>query len=229
MIDIHAHILPFVDDGSSSLEESLDMVRSAHESGVTDIICTPHLRNQFNKTPSELKVAFEEFKRAVKNAEIPVNLYLGQEIYLGYGYKKLFNENKIVTLNDTKYVLAEFNYFERRDIAETVYDLTTFGFKPIVAHVERYRYLSLEDIYEIKQVGGLIQVNADSIVGEGKKAHLRLVKKLFKHGLVDFVASDIHAERPFDMKSAYNYIVKKFGTEVAEVVFKLNAQEIING
>ena len=229
MIDIHAHILPFVDDGSSSLEESLDMVRSAHESGVTDIICTPHLRNQFNKTPSELKVAFEEFKRAVKNAEIPVNLYLGQEIYLGYGYKKLFSENKIVTLNDTKYVLAEFNYFERRDVAETVYDLTTLGFKPIVAHVERYRYLSLEDIYEIKQVGGLIQVNADSIVGEGKKVHLRLVKKLFKHGLVDFVASDIHAERPFEMKSAYNYIVKKFGTEVAEVVFKLNAQEIIIG
>lgn len=229
MIDIHAHILPFVDDGSSSLEESLDMVRGAHESGVTDIICTPHLRNQFNKTPNELKSVFEEFKMALKKADIPVNVYLGQEIYLGYGYKKLFSEDKIVTLNDTKYVLTEFNYFERRDIAETVYDLTTLGYKPIVAHVERYRYLSLEDICEIKQVGGLIQVNAESIVGNGKKAHLRLVKKLFKHGLVDFVASDCHAERPFNLKNAYNYIAKKFGIEVAEVVFKLNAQKIING
>lgn len=229
MIDIHTHILPFIDDGSPSDSISINMLEECAKQGITDIILTPHYRNAFKLTPSETEKAFQKFNKKVLEQNLPINLYLGQEIFVEKDYKKVFKENKILTLNNTKFVLIEFDYFTDQDIVEVVYELKRKGFISIVAHIERYVSADLEVALEVKNLGGYIQVNAESIVGETKRFYKKFIKKLFKNGLVDFVSSDIHYDRMNYMSQARRYVEKKFGKQTAEDVFINNAKMIIEG
>lgn len=227
MIDIHSHILPFVDDGSDGMEKSLSMLRKCMQEGVTDLILTPHHRRTFVASREKLQAEFMALEEAKKQSGINVNLYLGQEIYYKNDTKELLNKGELLALNGSKYILIEFGFFEYRDVAEAVYELKAAGYIPVVAHPERYTYFSLSDAQEVKELGGLIQVNAPSISGDSKKACLKKVKRLFKEGLVDFVSSDAHYGRNGSMAEAYKWVKKKFGTETAEKTFTLNAKKII--
>ena len=229
MIDIHAHVLPLIDDGSASLEQSLKILKTAVEQGVTDVIATPHLRGEYNASPEKIKDELNAFYHKVKESGINVNLYPGQEIFIDGDYKKLFSSNSVLGLNQTKYVLLEFDYFEDFDIAEVVYELKTMGYVPVIAHFERYSYAGIEVAEEVKALGGLIQVNAESLVGKDKRSYLKKVKKLFNEGLVDFVASDVHDFRENMLLKAFNFVSKKFGKATAQAVFNENAKMIIGG
>ncbi len=226
MIDIHTHILPFVDDGSKNMDYSISLVRESAKIGVTDIICTPHYRDNYRKTPSELLDAFEIFKGKIQRRNIPVNLYLGQEIYAGRELKKMLEEKAVLTMNGTKFLLVEFDFNEPAEILETVYELKILGYKPIVAHLERYDYVTMQDAYEIKKMGGYIQVNAESLLSIRTR---KFVNKMFAQGFVDFVASDIHVARKNFLAKAQKYVRKRFGNDAAEVVFELNPRKIIKG
>ncbi len=229
MIDIHTHILPVIDDGSPSDTLSIEMLNECARQGITDIILTPHYRNPFKLTPSETEQAFDEFNKKAIEQNIPVNLYLGQEVFIERDYKKTFKENKVLSLNKTKFVLIEFDYFTDQDIVEVVYELRRKSYIPIIAHIERYVSADLEVALEVKNLGGLIQVNAESIVGKTKRFYKRFIKKLFKNELVDFVSSDIHCDRINYMSEARRYIERKFGKQTAEDVFVNNAKVIIEG
>lgn len=227
MIDVHTHILPAVDDGSKSVENSIKMVKDLYANGVTDAILTPHYRGRHVCTKEDLLKSFDEFKSLVK--DVPINLYLGQEIYFDRNALNLLTSGELLTLNGSKYVLLEFNYFEKSDIVEAVYVAKVRGFVPIVAHVERYEYLNFNDVYEIKSLGGLIQINATSLVNKENKAYLKRVKKLLKHDLVDFIASDCHDFRPIRIGEVRKIVEKKYGVDIAKKVFDTNALDIING
>lgn len=229
MIDIHSHILPTIDDGSSGLEQSLQMIKESVEQGVTDIFLTPHYRNSYKLEREEVENVFEQFKKVVQQQNISVNLYLGQEVYVEKGIKDLLKENKVLTLNKSKYVLIEFDYIREREIAEVVYELKLLGYIPIVAHLERYAYADIDTAMDIKDSGGLIQINAASIANHDMKAKAKFVKKLIKNGLVDFVASDLHFNRENFMAKAYKIIAKKNGDQVAQDLFINNAKAIIKG
>ncbi|MBP5467183.1 MAG: hypothetical protein J6Y43_06460 [Clostridia bacterium] len=131
------------------------------------------------------------------------------------------------TLNGGKYVLLEFSTKHEKDIVEEVYTFTGKGYIPIIAHIERYYYADIETAKEIKELGGLIQVNAGSVCERfgpyGKKA-----AAFIKAGLVDFVASDVHFRRKNRMLKAYNAVAKKFGRETADRLFTENAEAILN-
>lgn len=227
MIDIHSHLLPLVDDGSASIESSIRRLKDAQNSGVTDIILTPHYKSGYRKTPQELREIFSKFNEEKIKQNVSVNLYLGNEILYGKNTRKTLKEQNVLTLNGTKFVLIEFDYFNVTDVTEVVYGLVRDGFTPIVAHVERYSYVSIGDIAEMKNLGGLIQVNASSFVGECSLRLKRRVKKLFKEDLVDFVASDEHVDRKNNLQLAKDYVTKKFGSETATRVFVENAKKII--
>ena len=134
MIDIHSHILPFVDDGSQSIECSLDLIKKAVAEGITDIVLTPHYRLRYTCSPKELLLAFDNLKNAVAENNIDINLFLGQEIFYTREVKELLKENKLLTMNGKKYVLIEFPFDTFYDISEAVYVLSNAGYKPIVAH-----------------------------------------------------------------------------------------------
>ena len=107
MFDIHTHVLPLVDDGSGSVETSLNMLRFMVENGVTDVVLTPHYRGKYNKTAKELKSLFNQFKKQVLDAGINVNLYIGQEVFRTEDLIGLVESKKVLTLNDTNYVLLD--------------------------------------------------------------------------------------------------------------------------
>ena len=230
MIDIRSHVIPEIDDGSPDIETSLNMVRSLAQSGVTDIICTPHYRKPYRISPEKTRESFEKFKAAVLEAGVNVNLYLGQEIYCNIKeYKSVLSGGLTLTMCGGKYVLLEFDFGEHTDIADVVYEVKLMGYIPIVAHIERYPYVTEDVVYEIKKLGGLIQVNADSVIGAMGKRIKKFVKKMFAEGFVDFVATDIHSGRPNVIEKAFEYVKKKFGADAAEVVFNANAKRVIKG
>ncbi len=227
MVDIHSHILPQVDDGSTSFSMSLEMLKTEMEQGITDIILTPHYRKKYKLSPAQLTEKFNDFCLEVKKNGIDVNLYLGEEILIDRNFKSIFVEKEVLTINQTKYVLIEFSESTYFDVSEAVYVLTLLGYIPIVAHVERYKYVDFDAIREIKELGGLIQVNADSLVGKGRFKYRKKINNLFDLELVDFVASDVHTFRKNTFKKCVNYVNKKFGEEVCNKVFKQNAQVLI--
>lgn len=230
MIDIHTHILPFLDDGSDSIENSLQLLKEEESMGVTDVICTPHFRAPHIKSAEETKAVFEDFKLKAKEAGINVNLHLGQEIAVeGKDVKALLRNGEILTVNDSKWVLIEFDFIKKCEIVEMVYELRNSGYIPIVAHLERYHYATEDIAYEIKVEGGYIQVNAGALVGKSARKNKKFAKRLIKGGFADFVASDVHHGRINNLLKAYQYVDKKFGRPAAEVLFKINAKKVIKG
>ena len=122
-----------------------------------------------------------------------------------------------------------FDFDYECDIVNVAYELALQGYKPIVAHLERYGYVDQRTAYEIRQVGGYIQINADSIVKPKSFRKKRFIKWLFKENLVDFVASDAHYNRKYLMKKAYKKVNRRFGKDTAQAVFCTNAKEILQG
>lgn len=229
MIDIHSHFLPFVDDGSDSIESSITVLKQACDQGVTDIILTPHYRGEYKEDGQSLLQKFNDFKQSVRDNNLNVNLYLGREIHITKDYKKEIEQCAFSTLNGSKYILIEFDFCDEQDIVNVVYELKMQGYIPIVAHLERYSYVDLSTAYQIKQTGGLIQINDESIIQPEWWEQKKLIKQLFKENMVDFVCSDMHVNRQYLMAKAYKKVVKRHGKETADAVFCDNALDIIKG
>lgn len=230
IIDIHSHIIPNVDDGSPSLETSIFLIEEQIKQGVTDIICTPHYRRgMFEPTKEEIIKNFNILKEEIQNRELNISIYLGQEIYLRRynSLEKILSEDKIFSMNNQKYLLLEFSYTNELDLSEIVFSTKLKGYVPIIAHIERYEYVGLDEAIEIVEAGGLIQVNSASVIGKHGGRIKKRVKKLLKNGLVSFIASDIHSNRENYMQKAYDYICKKYSVELANELFFTNASKLI--
>lgn len=229
MIDIHSHVLPFVDDGSVDMDSSLEIINQYKKQGVDAVILTPHYRGKFKLPTEEILEEFFLFSNRVKESGGGIDLYLGQEIFAGADINDLVENAKVLNLANSKYLLLEFDYSLEEDIAEKVYELSRRGYHPIVAHMERYVYADLMMAVSIKHAGGFIQVNADTILGKCGRVLKKKAKDLLRLGLVDFVASDVHCDRALLMKKAYKHVKRKFGQKMAENVFYNNAKKIIEG
>ena len=225
MIDIHSHILHGVDDGSKNLEQSLSMLAEEERQGVTDVVLTPHYRADYLTKSDKIRAKFDELKTVAEQKGINVKLWLGQEIYVFADIAKAIKDGKILTINGGKHVLVEFSLKHFNDISETVYLLKEKGFIPIVAHIGRYFYANRETAREVKDLGGLIQINANSVCGGF--LYRRKTFQMIKDGLVDFVASDVHYSRKNLMLKAYKKVEKKFGKETADKLFTENAKAIL--
>ena len=210
MIDIHTHILPNVDDGSSSLEVSLAMVKHELSIGVNTIICTPHhILHRYDKTVEEIKQSYKLLTEEVKRQNLPVTILLGQEICYTHREDaiKLLQECKLLTLNNTNYVLLEFSFTrEPEDITDIIYNFSIKGYKVIVAHVERYNWITLDKVMSLKSEGAIIQVNSGAIIGAAGWKEKRFSHKLLKKGLVDVIASDVHSFRYSTLDKAYKKV-----------------------
>jgi protein-tyrosine phosphatase len=206
MVDIHSHILPNVDDGSKSLDMTRNILQQYVQQGITKVICTPHQNRDCHRA-EVLKQGFQKLVEEVR--DIPIQLFLGAEIYYYSDILRDLKNGSLLTLNQTPYVLVEFSTSNPTEIADIIYELKIAGYMPIVAHIERYFYLTKQDYFAIKENGGLIQVNASAIE---HKHFFKTVKYLLKNDLVDFIASDCHndSQRKVDFKPIREYILKKF-------------------
>ncbi len=210
MIDIHTHIVPGVDDGSPDLETSIAMIKHEINIGVTEIICTPHhIYSRYEKSVEEIKKQFKLLEDEVKKLNLPIQLYLGQEIC--YTHREdilgMLKEGKLLTLNNTNRVLLEFSFHrEPEDLLDIIYNFNVNGYEIIIAHVERYEWMDYSKVVALKNEGAKIQINSNSYLGMTSWHEKRFVKKLLKHNLVDFVASDTHSFRPSTLDKSYKKI-----------------------
>ncbi len=231
IFDIHSHIIPNVDDGSSSLDESINMIKNAISAGCVKIMLTPHYRDVKFETPvKRIKYVYDILNEKIEKDNLDIDLLLGQEIYIKNldSFKNYLEEGKIISLNNTNYYLLEFNYNSEIDIGEVVYNASLLDKKIIIAHVERYNYINKDRIYDVIKQGALIQVNASSIVGRYGKKIKRKVLNYIKDGLVSFIASDCHENRDYDLSEAYDIVYKKFGYEITNYLFYQNANDLLS-
>ena len=210
MVDIHTHIIPSVDDGSPDLETSLNMIKHEIAIGVDTIYCTPHhIYSRYEKSVEEIKKNFLILKEAVEKEKLPIKLYLGQEICYSHRENQIamLKKGELLTLNNTNRVLLEFSFRrEPEDLLDIIYNFSVNGYEIIIAHVERYEWMTLDKVVALINEGAKIQINSDSILGLSSWKEKRFVKKLLRKGLVDYVASDTHSFRPSTLDKSYKCV-----------------------
>ncbi|WP_297520179.1 CpsB/CapC family capsule biosynthesis tyrosine phosphatase [uncultured Clostridium sp.] len=196
MIDIHSHIIPGIDDGAKDKKTSIEMLRMAEENGTSKIVLTPHYyRGKFTIARNEVLKCAEEVKKYVKENNINIDIYVGQEVYFTKSILEYLESGEIGTINNSRYMLIEFDMVHiDKDIIDTLYELKVRGIVPIIAHPERYIEFQKkpEMINKFIEEGYLFQINVGSIVGGfGKEAKI-LAEKFLKNGIYNFFGSDAH-------------------------------------
>ena len=231
MIDIHTHLLFGVDDGPETMEESLEMLRFAKEQGIKAMILTPHYRHgMFSYPYDKITENFLRLREAAK--EIGVVLFLGTEHHVNSMMIEHIQTQRVRTLAGTQYVLAEYKHdTEFEYITKSVQDLLRNGYIPVVAHIERYlcMHKDIDRIGWLRDMGAMVQVNANAVLGmEGFKVKA-FTKKLLKEGYVDFVASDSHdmKKRVNNMGKCREYLYKKYDERYVDRILQHNAMEIL--
>ena len=230
LIDIHCHILPKVDDGPDSVEESLKILKDMKRQGIKHVIVTPHYRPEMFE-PSMKRVIYSYRHLRDIAYEMGVSMSLGCEYYRNEQIIDHMDNRKRPSMAGSRYVLIEFSMNDLfPTVRNYVYELVTHGCQPIVAHVERYFCCQkMEKIQELKDMGALVQLNAGSVLGEeGWKLKIFCLD-LMKKDLVDFVASDTHntSDRKLNLKKCASYVTKKMGKQYAERIFFNNPLNIL--
>lgn len=198
MIDMHTHILPNIDDGSKSIEETFNLIKEAKEAGFEAIVSTSHyIEDYYETNVAERRVWLSAISEKLKEANIDTSLYIGNEIYISDNIIELLEEGKAATINDTSYILFEMPLNAKPlNLYDVVYDMLQYKLVPILAHPERYSFIQEEPeiICDLIEKGVLMQANYASIIGTyGQKAQI-LVKKFLESNMLHFLGSDVHRQ-----------------------------------
>ena len=198
MIDIHTHILPNIDDGARSIEETFNLIKEAKNAGFEAIVSTSHYKEGYYETDTpEREVWINAIHENLQTKNIDIKLYLGNEIYMTENIVKLLEDGKASTINDTSYVLFEMPLnIEPENLYDIIYEMKQCKLVPILAHPERYTFIQNEPelAYDLIQKGVLMQANYGSIIGEyGYKAQF-IAKKFFENNMIHFLGSDVHRQ-----------------------------------
>ena len=234
MIDIHAHILPGVDDGAEDLRDTLEMARIAVENGISVMVATPHCNipgvydNYLNK---RLEDTYHRVCQVLEAEEIPLQLLLGMEVFATPDLPEMLAEGKLMTINNGQYLLVEFPFEEDLDYMEMILqDVLDAGLRPIIAHAERYECIQ-NNVFALekwRERGVLIQVNKGSLIGRFGKYSYHAAHAMMGRQMVDVVASDCH--RPYHrtpvMMDVYRKLERQYSRDYLERIFYDNPQRI---
>lgn len=224
--DIHIHLLPGVDDGPETMEESLRVIGLCREEGVGNLIITPHWDEAGpfglalsmidpGRTPApraEIEKIFGELKEKTLAQWPDMNLYLGAEFYFTARGLAALKSGEIPTLAGTRYVLTEFDVSAPWSVLrEGIHQILLAGFLPVLAHTERYEFLEGREelVRELRKMGALIQVNTKNFLRNPKDPRAAWCLRLLEADLIQLVASDAHNDhwRSPLMAGAYNKLL----------------------
>jgi protein-tyrosine phosphatase len=194
--DLHAHILPNVDDGPKEMEDAILMAQVAAKDGTRAILATPHRKDVTEKfSVAHIKDLVNCINSILRETEINLQLFLGMENHLDLELPRDFSNGQALTINDTKYALVEMPFFGHPNyLEEILFQIQLQGIIPILAHPERIEAVQLNPSLLVNFVerGMLSQVTAGSVVGHFGVKVKKLTIKLLKMGLVHILASDTH-------------------------------------
>ena len=232
LCDIHCHIIYDVDDGAATPEDSIGLIKEEYKQGVRSIVFTPHFRKGMFECDSETVLRHYNRIKSEAEKECPeMDLHIGCELHFFSEALDKFKSNPYMRMAGSDYVLLEFS--ELDDNTRIINGVNTFrmaGYKPIIAHIERYGGLEISDIFRLYDSGAFIQVNADSVIGLEDRITTKLVRTMLSEGIVSFVGSDAHdlKERVPHIDKSYKFISKKYGKEYADEIFITNPKIVIN-
>ncbi|MHC5218003.1 tyrosine-protein phosphatase [Enterococcus sp. LJL128] len=235
MIDLHCHILPGIDDGAQTLEDSIAMAETAVAQGIEHILCTPHHNNgSYNNPAAEVILKVRELQGVLDLRGIPLTLYEGQEVHITEKLLQQIQDGDILfaDLND-KYILIEFPFEGIPEYTEPIFfELTQRGHRPIIVHPERNSTF-IEDpnrLIPFIQMGALAQLTAPSYLGVFGREIEQTAKLMVEHNLVQMMASDAHntKRRSFFMQRAFKAIEQEFGKRKVTAM-EFCARDVLNG
>lgn len=235
MIDIHCHLVPFVDDGAANLDEAFELLCMEQEQGVQEICVTPHLRDEMFMTDDDkVRYNFERLSRLCKDEGLSVKLHLSREYYFDEAFEDRLPTGELIPMGTAiKTLLVEFPYYSDLDeLVDAAEYVSEEGYRPLFAHVERYRPFQDDPIgaaQTLKKAGVLLQLNADSILGLDGRREKKASRELLKNHLADVVASDAHdtSIRVPHMEKCRRFLEKKFGREYAMLLLHNNPISIL--
>ncbi len=193
MIDLHCHILPALDDGAQSMHSAVEMAHMAVRSGVRAIVATPHCMDGGAR---QVNQAFRELQRMLQTEHIPLELYPGMEIFGTHKTPSLLKDGELFTLNNSRYPLVEFSFHSDGEAETAVLgSLLRAGYRPLVAHPERYFYIQEDPTLLNRWVdmGCLLQLNKGSLLGRFGQVPQALAMELVARGFACTVSSDAHS------------------------------------
>lgn len=231
--DIHAHILPGVDDGSHSMEETIRMLQLALNQGIRTIIATPHyIAGSTNASPAKLEAIRSQVQDEAYKLNKDLKILLGNELYYSDSIVDALKKKEALTLAQSRYALVEFavgDTFER--IFRGMSELVRAGYAPILAHVERYRCLNKREdlISDLIELGCYIQMNSGSLLGGIFNSEANYNRGLLSNGMVHLVGSDCHDDkvRTPVMDQAVRALRKKCDESLIERIFMNNPLNIL--
>lgn len=232
MIDIHSHILPFMDDGAADWEAALVMAQDAHRDGITTVIATPHHANgQYMNPGPSIRQAVEMMNERLRQEGNPLLVLPGQEIRI---YGDLLNDleqGQLLCLADSRYILLEMPSSRvPRNMEEICHELIIQGFVPVIAHPERNAEIAADPskLERLIELGSLGQVTAQSVAGVFGSKLQKLSLELCRRNAVHVVASDAHdsTRRAFGLSAAYMVLEKELGSTQCDK-FRSNALQIV--
>jgi protein-tyrosine phosphatase len=221
-----------MDDGSKTLEQSIEMLKMAAAAGTTELVCTPHANRDFKFEPLVIRDRLQELEAGIGGA---LRLYTGCDFHLSYeNIQDAITNPRKYTINQDRYLLVEFSELMIfRNTADIFGRLQEAGMMPIVTHPERNQLLQMriEEIAMWVEAGAYVQVTGQSLLGQFGKKAAEFARALLDRRLVHFIASDGHdlKRRPPTMNEAHAWLVKNYGQPMADALCIDNPRATLDG
>jgi len=216
VVDIHSHLIPNIDDGSKSMDNSIELILALKELGYKKLITTPHTSDMFPNTTEIILNGYQALIEELKRREIEIEIEIASEYYVDEHFEKLLDKGNILSFGDKNYLLFELSYFTPpHDLEDLIYEIIRRGYTPILAHPERYFYL-YDRYRDIKDMGVLFQLNINSTSRFYNKEIQQVSENLINNSMVDFLGSDTH-----HMTHIRN-LKKSFKQSLYKKIFKTN-------
>jgi len=206
--DIHSHIIPGIDDGSKSMDESIALLKEFEKFGYKKLITTPHIMDKaYNNSKESILFNLEKLKDECKRENINIILEAAAEYYVDEGFLALLEKGELLAIDD-EYILFETSYIHRPvDLESVIYNIIMAGYKPLFAHPERYKYIKNpeKEFSELKEQGALFQVNLNSFTGYYGKQAKSHAMYLHESSMISFLGSDVHNQSHIlSLQTAFN-------------------------
>lgn len=230
--DMHCHLLPGLDDGAKDMEETMQALQEAIRQGVHTIIATPHCHpGRYQTTGEEVMSAWRAVNAECRKRQLPIRLLPGQECYYYSGLLEELETGRALTLAGSEYVLVEFSPDCLFGVmTQGLRMLQSRGYRPILAHFERYACLrEMEHLESIRGLGVLLQMNYDTLLAKDGLFRKKPWKQLVREGRVDFLSSDCHGMdfRPLHADQCRSWLERHTSTELCGKLLYGNVEKII--
>jgi tyrosine-protein phosphatase YwqE len=193
--DIHSHLIPAIDDGSKSVDDSVSMIRQLHKLGYKKFITTPHIMaDYYRNTPETILGGLEKVRAGLKEENVDVEIDAAAEYYLDYGFEQKLDSGPMLTFGD-RYLLFEISYMNPPDnLAHVIFKMQTMGYKPVLAHPERYTFWHNDfSKYEsFVDKGVLLQLNINSLTGYYSMATKKTAEQMIDRKMISLLGTDCH-------------------------------------